>query len=499
MEILTDIKPKTRAYEEHALIKRTGFREYDARWLLGSEINLNGFTLLGEALGTQLVEMEITPAIIVGHDYRSYSQSVKNALIIGLMNAGIHVHDIGLCTSPMAYFAQFHLDIPAVAMVTASHNENGWTGVKIGTDRPLTHGPEDMARLRDITLNRLMVTPGGGQHHKHEGIAEAYIDDLTKGIKLTQPLKVVCACGNGTPGAYAPEVLRRIGCEVIEETCELDHGFPNYNPNPEDLVMLNALSKAVEEHGADIGLAFDGDGDRCGVVDNEGEEIFADKMGVIMARWFAKKHDAPLFIADVKSTGLFMTDEELLNLGARTEYWKTGHSYMKRHVYDRGALAGFEKSGHYFLNQPLGRGYDDGLLTAVLICQLLEDVGNQTMADLRRSLPMTWSSPTMSPYCSDETKYEVAERVANGFEEDAAAGLKFNDLKITDINRVNGIRITLEDGTWGLIRASSNKPNLVVVVESPVSEDRMKAMFKIIDTRLSSMPEVGAYDQKIDV
>jgi phosphomannomutase/phosphoglucomutase len=358
---------------------------------LGSEINLNGFTLLGEALGTQLVEMEITPAIIVGHDYRSYSQSVKNALIIGLMNAGIHVHDIGLCTSPMAYFAQFHLDIPAVAMVTASHNENGWTGVKIGTDRPLTHGPEDMARLRDITLNRLMVTPGGGQHHKHEGIAEAYIDDLTKGIKLTQPLKVVCACGNGTPGAYAPEVLRRIGCEVIEETCELDHGFPNYNPNPEDLVMLNALSKAVEEHGADIGLAFDGDGDRCGVVDNEGEEIFADKMGVIMARWFAKKHDAPLFIADVKSTGLFMTDEELLNLGARTEYWKTGHSYMKRHVYDRGALAGFEKSGHYFLNQPLGRGYDDGLLTAVLICQLLEDVGNQTMADLRRSLPMTWS------------------------------------------------------------------------------------------------------------
>ncbi|HCY48390.1 MAG TPA: phosphomannomutase/phosphoglucomutase, partial [Alphaproteobacteria bacterium] len=127
MEILTDIKPNTRAYEEHALIKRTGFREYDARWLLGSEINLNGFTLLGEALGTQLVEMEITPAIIVGHDYRSYSQSVKNALIIGLMNAGIHVHDIGLCTSPMAYFAQFHLDIPAVAMVTASHNENGWT------------------------------------------------------------------------------------------------------------------------------------------------------------------------------------------------------------------------------------------------------------------------------------------------------------------------------------------------------------------------------------
>lgn len=499
MNIFDELPSNSRAYEEHALIAKTGFREYDARWLLGSQINLNGFVLLGEALGTQLPLLDAPKEIIVGHDFRSYSQAVKNALIIGLMNTGCRVHDIGLCTSPMAYFAQFHLDVQSVAMVTASHNENGWTGVKIGTKRPLTHGPEEMSQLKDITLQKKMDPIGGGSLVRHHHIADAYLEDLLSMGRVTKKLKVVCAAGNGTAGAFAPKLFQDLGCEVIEETCELDHSFPNYNPNPEDMVMLHALSEKVRAHGADVGFAFDGDGDRCGVVDNEGEEIFADKMGVIMAREFARHHTAPLFVVDVKSTSLFNTDDMLRNLGARTEYWKTGHSYMKRHVNERGALAGFEKSGHYFLNPPLGRGYDDGLLTAVHICHMLCAQSPQSLADLRRSLPMTWSSPTMSPYCADEKKYAVVEQIADGFEEDAAAGLLVNGLKIKDINRVNGIRITLEDGTWGLVRASSNKPNLVVVVESPVSEERMKGIFKVIDQRLECIDDVGAYDQKIEL
>ena len=263
--------------------------------------------------------------------------------------------------------------------------------------------------------------------------------------------------------------------------------------------MLHALRDRILETGADIGFAFDGDGDRCGVVDNEGEEIFADKMGVLVARDLAKQYDQPTFIADVKSTGLFLTDPELQASGASTIYWKTGHSYMKRHTHETGALAGFEKSGHFFFNTPIGRGYDDGLVTAIAICDMLERAPEQSMADMRRSLPITFSSPTMSPYCDDTQKYEVVDRAILHFKNLAESGGKLIGQDIRDVVSVNGIRITVEDGTWGLVRASSNKPGLVVVVESPSSEANMQAMFAAIDGVLSTYEEVGEYDQRIDV
>ena len=169
-------------------------------------------------------------------------------------------------------------------------------------------------------------------------------------------MKVVAACGNGTAGPFAPKVLEAIGCEVVPLDCELDYTFPRYNPNPEDMKMLHAISEAVKAHKADAGLGFDGDGDRCGVVDNEGHEIFADKVGVMLARDLSAQHANALFVADVKSTGLFMTDPVLQANGARTLYWKTGHSYMKRYTHEQKALVGFEKSGHFFFQPPLGQG-----------------------------------------------------------------------------------------------------------------------------------------------
>src|SRR5437667_263361 len=377
--------PNTYPYESEPMVKATGFREYDARWLFGKEINLMGIQALGMGLGALIAELGAKQEVVTGHDFRGYSASIKYALISGLQAAGCKVHDIGLCMTPMAYFAQFELDVPCVAMVTASHNDNGWTGVKMGANRPLTFGPDEMNRLKEIV------------------------------------------------------------------------------------------------HKADVGLGFDGDGDRCGVVDNTGEEIFADKVGVMLARDMSAITKNAQFVVDVKSTGLFVTDPVLQKQGAKVTYWKTGHSYMKRRTNELGALAGFEKSGHFFFNKPFGRGYDDGLVSAIAVCEMLDRASGKSMADLKDALPKTWSSPTMSPHCADEAKYGVADQVVNHFEAKQNKGGIVAGQKIRDLVTVNGVRVTVEDGSWGLVRASSNKPELVVVVESPVSEQRMRDMFEAID------------------
>ena len=491
------LSPNTYAYESEPMVKATGFREYDARWLFEREINLMGVQALGMGLGTLIRQMEVSPEIVTGHDFRSYSASIKYALISGLMAAGCKVHDIGLAVTPMAYFAQFDLDVPCVAMVTASHNDNGWTGVKMGANRPLTFGPDEMTRLKDIVLGAKFDLRGGGSYLFVENFPARYIADLTNRPKLKRRLKVVAACGNGTAGAFAPRVLEAIGCEVVPLDCTLDHTFPRYNPNPEDMEMLHAMRDAVLANHADVGLGFDGDGDRCGVVDDKGDEIFADKVGVMLARDMSTLHPGATFIVDVKSTGLFVTDPVLRQNGVKVDYWKTGHSYMKRRTHEAGALAGFEKSGHFFFNKPYGRGYDDGLISAIAICDMLDRNPGKTMSELKDALPKTWQSPTMSPHCADETKYGVVDQVVQHFEAAQAKGASVAGQPIRDLVTVNGVRVTVQDGTWGLVRASSNKPELVVVVESPVSEARMREMFKAVDGVLRTHREIGAYNQTI--
>ncbi len=491
------LTPNTFDYELKPLVKQTGFREYDARWLFGPELNLMGVQALGMGLGALLRELGVAPDIVVGHDYRSYSSSIKLALVSGLMAAGVRVRDIGLALSPMAYFAQFDLDAPAVAMVTASHNDNGWTGVKMGAKRPVTFGPEEMTRLKEIVLGGDLKSVSGGSYEYIDNFAARYLDDLTKRPKFARKMKVVAACGNGTAGAFAPQMLERLGCEVIPLDVDPDFTFPRYNPNPEDMEMLHAMAAKVRETGADVGLGFDGDGDRCGVVDDHGEEIFADKIGVMLARDLSKVYPGANFVVDVKSTGLFATDPELIARKVKTDYWKTGHSYIKRRVSETGALAGFEKSGHFFFNAPIGRGYDDGLLTAVHVLEMLDRNPTKSMSQLYAEVPKTWGSPTMSPHCDDEKKYGVAQKVVARIEAMQARGEKLIGQAIRDVVTVNGVRVTVEDGTWGLVRASSNKPELVVVVESPASEAKMREMFKAIDAILRENPEVGAYNQTI--
>jgi len=494
---LYEVSPNTWNFLKTPMIKPTGFREYDARWKYPEEINLPGMTALGLGLGTQMIKHGIAPVIAVGNDYRDYSLAIKNALILGLMQAGIHVKDIGPCITPMAYFSSFHLGGCAVAMVTASHNPNGWTGVKMGFNMPLTHGPDEMAELKEIVLNGEGVARDGGQYEFVDGVWDAYMDDLVGDFKMSRKLKVVCATGNGTAGAYAPALLERIGVEIVPSHNELDYTFPNYNPNPEAMEMLHDMSATLKASGADLALGFDGDGDRCGVVDDEGEEIFADKVGVIMARDLSKLYPGSTFVADVKSTGLFASDPELKANGVKADYWKTGHSHMKRRVHELGALAGFEKSGHYFLAEPIGRGYDDGMRVAVEICKLMDRNPDMKMSDLRKALPKTWSTPTMSPYCPDTEKYQVLERLVDKLVAKAAAGESFAGRAIKEVVTVNGARVILDNGSWGLVRASSNTPNLVVVCESSESDAEMRAIFADIDAVIRTEPSVGEYDQTI--
>ena len=354
-----------------------------------------------------------------------------------------------------------------------------------------------MGELRDIVLNGEGVARPGGQYTFVDGVREAYLDDLVGDFKMSRKLKVVCATGNGTASAFAPALFERIGVEVVPSHNALDYTFPNYNPNPEAMEMLHDMAASVKASGADFALGFDGDGDRCGVVDDEGEEIFADKVGVIMARDLAKLHPNSTFVADVKSTGLFASDPELKKLGVKADYWKTGHSHMKRRVKEIGALAGFEKSGHYFLAEPVGRGYDCGMRVAVEICKLMDRNPDMKMSDLRKALPRTWSTPTMSPHCADTEKYDTLKRLVEKLEAKHEAGDKIAGRGIKEVVTVNGARVILDNGAWGLVRASSNTPNLVVVCESPESEDEMRAIFADIDAVIRTEPSVGAYDQTI--
>ncbi len=229
-----------------------------------------------------------------------------------------------------------------------------------------------MKELKEITLNQ-NFTKGNGNEKQIKDFDKVYKEDLINKNKLKKKIKAVVACGNGTAGIFAPDILRGIGCEVIELDCNLDWNFPKYNPNPEDLEMLHAIVKSVKENNADIGFGFDGDGDRVGVIDNDGNEIFSDKIGLLIARNLSNTHKNSKFIVDVKSTGLYSTDKILNKNQCETLYWKTGHSHIKRKVHNEKALAGFEKSGHFFFNQPLGYGYDDGINSAIQVCHLLNN------------------------------------------------------------------------------------------------------------------------------
>ncbi len=478
-------------------ICKTGFREYDARWQFPEQITLEGFHRVGSALGALIHEIGAEPRIVAGHDFRAYSPSVANSLMLGLAGAGIQVLDIGMVVSPAAYFARVALEVPSVAMVTASHNPNGWTGLKAGFRHPLTMSEGEISRLQELALGEGDLQKPGGSIQRMEGIGDRWLDAICGSFRMRRPLKAVCATGNGTASLFAPRALERIGIEVVPRHCTPDYSFPNYDPNPESLLMLDDMAVAVKSAEADLAFGFDGDGDRLGVVDETGKPLFSDKLGVLLARDIARSHPGARFIADVKSTSLFQTDPELGMHGASTEYWRTGHGHIKARMHDTGALAAFEKSGHFYFGPPVGGGYDDAILAAVRLCKMLDAAPSMSMAELSDTLAPTWSTPTMSPHCEDERKYQAVEQITRRLFALKESSAPFASLKITGINTINGARCSLSNGSWFLVRASSNTPNLVVVCESVDSEQEMRRIFEALDEIISNTSGVGPYDQRI--
>ena len=479
------------------LVQPSGFREYDCRWRYPEEINLLGLVKVGKAIGTHAQILNKGKDIIVGNDFRSYSIEVKHALVIGLIASGMNVLDIGTVLTPMAYYARKKLNIPCLAMITASHNPNGWTGIKMGFEIPFTHSPKEIKQLMQIVTENQVKASSTGTYKTYVGIDEDYLNHLCQNFRLKQPLKVVCATGNGTASLFVPRLLQRVGAEVIPLHAKLDWRFPNYNPNPESLLMLNDMRNKVLECGADLALGFDGDGDRLGIVDNEGEEIFSDKLGLIFARDIAQRHPNSKFIVDIKSTAAFLFDPVLKESKAEVEYWKTGHSYMRRKTFESGAILGIEKSGHLYFSAPIGDHFDCGLRSSLELLKVLNRRNPIQLSNLREELPETWLSPTMAPYCADEKKYEVVKRLTAKFNDFFQNNALVLGQKIKDLITINGVRVVLTDGSWILVRASSNTPNLVVVCESTVNSIHLKQLFDYIRKHLKQEPEIGEFDQTV--
>jgi len=482
-------------YFEQTLITPNGFREYDVRWLLGKEVNPNGFTVLGRSYGTFARRILKQNRVVVGHDFRSYSQQCCNAFIIGLLSAGVDVVDIGLALSPMLYFAQHHFQLAAGAMITASHNENGWTGIKLANGLSSTLGPDGITEFRRIVQTADLET-GAGKYESFDNLHALYLKDLLAGGPLKRPLKVVLAAGNGTAGRFVPSILKALGCDLVELDCEPDWEFNRYNPNPEDIHFLHNISETTLANKADLGIGIDGDGDRIGVVDDKGREVFSDKLGLLVARWICPKNPGRSVVIDVKSTGLYYDDPILAGSNTQVATWKTGHSYIKEKVAETNAVAGFEKSGHWFLGAPFGRGYDDAALSAIHVLRMLDEASGP-LSSLVDSLPTAWSSPTLSPYCADNVKYSVVDDVTNQYTKDQAAGTLIGGKRIKEIITINGVRFRLDDDSWGLVRASSNKPSLVVVAEGRSSLDQLYDIIEHIQARLAATGQVGEYDQQM--
>lgn len=494
-EIDTHVDYNSYDYFEKVLMTDNGFREYDVRWRLGTEINPNGFLVLGRAYGTFIQENLSEDKVVVGHDFRSYSQDLCRSLVVGLLSTGVNVIDVGLALTPMVYLAQYKFCTKAAAIVTASHNENGWTGLKLADGLSSTLGPDGIKQFRRI-IEMGQYRYGNGSYESRDNLFDLYRNEISSYGKVQHPIKVVVATGNGTAGRFAPNIFRDLGCVVFELNTDPDWTFPRFNPNPENIEFLKAISKTTLEQGADIGIGIDGDGDRMGVIDNLGREVYSDKLGLLLARWICPKYPGRNVVIDVKSTGLFYHDPVLSKAGTNVTMWKTGHSYIKAKVAEVNAIAGFEKSGHWFFREPLGRGYDDAILSGVHVIRMLDEI-NVSLAQVVDDLPTTWQSPTLGVYCVDGVKYKVVDWVTEQYRVDQKVGTIIGGSRIKDVVTVNGVRFILEDDSWGLVRASSNLPSLVLVAESMTSEDQLYEIMNHIQSRLAQTGEVGEYDQQM--
>ena len=454
---------------------RSMFREYDLRGRVNEEeLNAEAVQRIAHAFGIYLKKRKIDSTVI-GYDNRKTSLDFKNAAATGLLSAGCNVIDIGLTLSPVLYFAQHHYHCPGGVIVTASHNPDDWSGMKLSDGLSRTLGPAEMKELFQLVVSGERVR-GSGKYESRE-VRSAYIERLTDGVKLARPLKVVVECGNGGAGVFAYEILQRIGCLTFQLYCDPDTSYPNYFPNPSNLKARKRLREMVTHPyiQADIGLGFDGDGDRIGVQDGQGRDVWSDVMLIFLARQMLARKPGSQIVFDVKCTQALI--EEIESNGGKPVMWKTGHSHIKAKLHELNAELAGERSGHIFFNEGY-YGFDDALYAAV---RLLEYLASQkkSFAELLETVPKYVTSPEIAAHCPDEVKYRVVEELVGEFKKEYGE-------KVIDIN---GARVTFDDG-WGLVRASSNLPQLVIIFEAK-TEERLMKIRELFRDKILAHPEVS--------
>jgi phosphomannomutase/phosphoglucomutase len=442
------------------------FREYDIRGRESEdELNVESMRHLGKAFGTFLQKRGVTEAII-GHDARGTSEEFHAAAKEGLLSCGINLIDIGLATTPMSYWAQFYFKTKGLFMITASHNPVGWNGVKLGTDLAYTIiGPEVQEVYQSIIDEKYHVSDTQGTV-RTENIKDAYIKDIVSRSKITKKFKVLCNTGNGTAGYIAPDMLRAAGCEVVEHFTDIDPTYPNYTPNPDGTGMMGDTAKQTVENGCDLGMAFDGDGDRFGLVDDKGTIIWPDRYMILLSRLVLMKKPGAKIIFDVKVSQALPEDIEAH--GGVPIMWKTGHSYIKSKLKEEKAALAGEMSGHIFFVEDF-YGFDDGEFAALKILEYLS-TQDKKLSEVIEDTPYYESTPTIQVKTTDADKYNVVDELVKEFKDEYGAD------KVIDIN---GARVLFGDG-WGLVRASSNTPTLVLRFEAKTQEilAEIQAIFK---------------------
>jgi len=438
------------------------FREYDLRGREAEdELNDTSMYFIGRGFGTFLRKRKINTAI-VGHDARGTSESFHKNVIKGLTECGINAINIGTVTTPMSYWAQYFLKVKGLITVTASHNPAGWNGVKLGSDLSYTLLTDELKEVYEI-IAKENFTEGKGLVKK-ENITQGYYKDLLSRAKITKKFKILVNTGNGTAGLFAPEILKSTGCEIVEHFTNIDPTYPNYTPNPDGTAMMEDTGKQTVANGCDFGFAFDGDGDRLGLVDEKGNIIWPDRYIILLSRLVLSKHKNAKIVFDVKVSEAL--PEDIKAHGGIPIMWKTGHSYIKSKLKEEKAAMAGEMSGHIFFVDDF-YGFDDGIFASLKLLEYLS-TQNKPLSQIIAGTPYYISTPTIQVKTTDEDKYNVVETLTKEFKDDG--------YKVIDIN---GARVYTNNG-WGLVRASSNTPTLVLRFEAKNQNDleKIKKLFK---------------------
>lgn len=456
------------------------FRAYDIRGIATGTANQPADLtdeiayIIGKGTGTYLQKKYKAKKMVVGADCRLTSRALKDAYMQGLIDTGMHVTDVGLAISPMIYWAVCFYKFNCGANITASHNPKEYNGFKIVSENAHSICGDELQDILQIINSGKFIEDKRPSGVVEKDIVPQYIKDLTKRIKIKRKLKVVVDAGNGTAGMFAPEFLREIGCEVIELFCNLDGTFPNHEANPEEEKNMKALITAVIKNHADIGIGFDGDGDRIGVVDEKGQMYSSDYMLLLLVRDLVTRVKNPQIVFDIKTSQVVIDDIKLHD--AIPVMSKTGHSFIEAKMKELKAPLGGEVSGHLFFAENY-YGFDDALLAAGKIIEILSQE-THPLSQMFNSLPKVETTPEFKSACPDDQKFPIVNALVEHFQ------------KLYPCITIDGIRINFDENSWGAVRASNTSPNLTLRFEAP-TKTRLKEIQAIMVQELKKYPQVS--------